>query len=322
MRIVFAGTPEFAARALDAIIAARHQVLAVLTQPDRPAGRGMRLSPGAVKRLAIDKRLPVLQPETLRTADTQSELAAWFNEGGADIMVVAAHGMLLPPAVLAMPRLGCLNIHASLLPRWRGAAPIARAILAGDSETGICIMQMDAGLDTGPVLQRCPVQIEPSDTAGTLRERLADVGAYAIVEVLAGLELGRRPVLQPQPEEGVTYAKKINKTEAILDFSLGAMDLDRHIRAFNPAPGAVAMLGSTALKIWRAAPGPRVMFTSPPGTVRSSDGTALTVSCGTDGRDTLIVEELQKPGGRKLNAAQFLAGFSLSAGARFGSVGK
>jgi methionyl-tRNA formyltransferase len=322
MRIVFAGTPEFAARALDAIIAAGHQVLAVLTQPDRPAGRGMRLSPSAVKQRALAAKLPVVQPETLRTADAQAGLAAWFADGEADVMVVAAYGLLLPPAVLAMPRLGCLNIHASLLPRWRGAAPIARAILAGDPETGICIMQMDAGLDTGPVLRRHPVRIEPRDTAATLENRLGILGASAIVDVLAGLASGQRPDSSPQPENGVTYAKKINKAEAILDFSLGAIDLDRHIRAFNPAPGAAAMLGNTAIKIWRAAPGPRVMFASPPGTVRSSDNTGLAVACGVDGRDTLIVEELQKPGGRKLDAVQFLAGFSLSAGECFGSAGK
>jgi methionyl-tRNA formyltransferase len=171
-------------------------------------------------------------------------------------------------------------------------------------------------------LQRCPVRIEPHDTAGTLRERLAKLGAAAMVEILAGLERGQRPVLQPQPEDGVTYAKKISKAEAVLDFSLGAVEMDRRIRGFNPDPGAVATLGNTALKIWRAAPGPPVAFTSPPGTVRSCDAGGLVVGCGPDGRETLIVEELQRPGGRKLGAAQFLAGFALSAGARFGSIGE
>jgi methionyl-tRNA formyltransferase len=322
MRIVFAGTPEFSARALDTILAQGHQVLAVLTQPDRPAGRRMRHLPSAVKQRALAAGLPVFQPETLRDAGTQAELAAWFTEQQADVMVVAAYGLLLPPAVLGMPRLGCLNIHASLLPRWRGAAPIARAILAGDTNTGICIMQMDAGLDTGPVLQTRSADILPRDTAGSLLDRLATIGAAAIVEVLAMLERRENPTPVAQAATGVTYAGKISKAEAVLNFELGAIELDRRVRAFDPAPGSVAILRGTALKIWGVRPGPRGARVLPPGTVRGVEGGSFGLACGHDGRDTLIVEELQKPGGKRLAVAQFLLGFPLSAGERFGSTGE
>ncbi len=321
MRIIFAGTPEFAALALDAIVGAGHQVRAVLTQPDRSAGRGMRRSPGAVKQRALAAGLPLCQPATLRDPEAQRELAACFGDGNTDVMVVAAYGLLLPPAVLKIPPLGCLNIHASMLPRWRGAAPVERAILAGDAETGVCIMQMDAGLDTGPVLLARAATIEARDTAGSLRDRLAKLGAAAIVDVLALLDRGERPLPRAQAEVGATYASKIAKAEAALDFSDSAVELDRHVRAFDPVPGAVAMLRGTAIKIWSSRPGPRTAYSLPPGTVRGCEG-GLSLACGVDGRDTLFIEEMQKPGGRRLPAKQFVAGFALSAGERFGGAGE
>lgn len=322
MRIVFAGTPEFAARALSAILVAGHEVVGVLTQPDRRAGRGMRLVPSAVKQRAQADGLTVSQLDSLRGPDAQRELAAWFAEARAEVMVVAAYGLLLPSTVLQMPRLGCINIHASMLPRWRGAAPVERAILAGDVDTGACIMQMDAGLDTGPVLLAQAEEIKARDTAGELRGRLANLGASAIVEVLAALERGEQPVPRPQAETGVTYANKISKAEAILDFDLSAIELDRRIRAFDPAPGAVAMMRGSPIKIWRARPGPFAQMHLSPGTVRGFEDGGLGLSCGLDGRDTLIIEELQRPGGRRLPATQFLAGHPIPAGERFASNGK
>jgi methionyl-tRNA formyltransferase len=317
MRLVFAGTPPFAARALDAILRAGHEVVGVLAQPDRPAGRGMRLVPGAVKQRALDAVLPVAQPASLRDAEAQRALAAWFGDGYADVMVVAAYGLLLPPAVLAMPRLGCLNIHASLLPRWRGAAPIERAILAGDTTTGVCIMQMEAGLDTGPLLMQRNTQILARDTAHTLRERLASVGANAIVETLSALQRGDTLTSQVQATEGVTYAGKIAKADAALDFSQSAIELDRKIRAFDPVPGAFANLRGTTIKLWSATPRTHAAPALPAGTVRGCEDGHLLLACGVDGRDTLMVEELQKPGGKRLKAVQFLQGFALSPGERF-----
>jgi methionyl-tRNA formyltransferase len=317
MRLVFAGTPEFAAHALDAILRAGHEVVGVLAQPDRPAGRGMRLLPGAVKQRALDADLPVAQPLSLRDAEAQRALAGWFGSGYADVMVVAAYGLLLPPAVLAMPRLGCLNIHASLLPRWRGAAPIERAIIAGDATTGVCIMQMDAGLDTGQLLLQRTTSILERDTALTLRERLAGMGAEAMVETLNALQRGDTLAAQAQATEGVTYAGKIAKADAALDFSQSALELDRKIRAFDPVPGAFANLRGDAIKMWSALSQTHAAPALPPGTVRSCDGGNLLLACGADGRDTLLVEELQKPGGKRLRAAQFLQGFALSAGDRF-----
>jgi methionyl-tRNA formyltransferase len=321
MRIVFAGTPEFSVRALDAIRKAGHQVVAVLTRPDRRSGRGLRFLPGPVKTYAMQAGLPVAQPASLRDAEAQRELAIWLATGNAELMIVAAYGLLLPPAVLAMPQLGCLNIHASLLPRWRGAAPVARAILAGDSETGVCIMQMDAGLDTGPVLLAKRTAIDARETAGSLTAGLARLGAEAMVEVLDLLERKRPPNALPQAEDGVTYAHKIDKAEAGLDFALSAAALDRKIRAFDPAPGATAQLRDAVLKIWRGRPDPASARALPPGTVRGVDGKSIAIACGPDGSDTLIVEELQKPGGKRIAVAQFLQGFALAAGERFGRSG-
>ncbi len=323
MRIVFAGTPEFAAIALDAILNAGHHVHAVYTQPDRNAGRGMRLSASPVKARAAMQGIPIFQPASLRDPSAQEELAASFGKGGADIMVVAAYGLLLPPEVLAMPRLGCINIHASLLPRWRGAAPVERAILAGDTETGISIMQMDAGLDTGPVLHKIATAIDARERGGSLREALGKLGAEAVLEVLARLERGDRITAVPQTEAGVSYAKKIDKAEGRLDFAQGAPELDRKIRAFDPAPGAFTFFAGATIKIWSARPGRTqgadALSVLPPGTVRSVTAGVLEIACGADGRDSLLVEELQKPGGKRLATAQFLAGTPMGAGGRFAS---
>jgi methionyl-tRNA formyltransferase len=303
MRVVFAGTPEFAARALDAVAAAGHEVVLVLTQPDRPAGRGMALQPSAVKTAGLALGCEVFQPPTLRDALAQARIAA----AGAEIMVVAAYGLILPQAVLDLPRFGCINIHASLLPRWRGAAPIQRALLAGDTETGVCIMQMEAGLDTGPVLLREVLPIAPEDTAGSLHDRLADLGARLAVAALAGLPMPA----QSQAETGVTYAHKIDKSEATIDWSRPAAEIDRQVRAFAPAPGAQAILGGQGVKIWKARP---VEGGGESGTILAVDRDGIVVACGSG---ALLVSELQKAGGKRLPVRQFLAGHALAAGERF-----
>lgn len=303
MRIVFAGTPEFAAVALRALLAAGHAVPLVLTQPDRPAGRGMTLQPSAVKRVASEAGIEVFQPVTLKDAGAQARL----REVAADVMVVAAYGLILPQAVLDLPRFGCLNIHASLLPRWRGAAPIQRAILAGDEETGVCIMQMEAGLDTGPVLLAGRTPIRDDDTAASLHDRLADLGGELIVDALGRLPL---PAVA-QPETGVTYAAKLEKSEAPLDWTQSAEQLARRVRAFNPFPGATAQLDGAPLKIWQAA---AVPGQGEPGVVLAVERDALVVACGSG---ALRLGELQKAGGRRLGVAQFLAGTPLRPGQRF-----
>ena len=303
MRIIFAGTPEFAAQALQAIVAAGHDVALVLTQPDRPAGRGMALQPSPVKKLALDKGIEVFQPVTLKDTEAQAKIAAV----GAEVMVVAAYGLILPQAVLDLPRLGCLNIHASLLPRWRGAAPIQRALLAGDAETGVCIMQMEAGLDTGPVLLRGAFPIAGDDTSATLHDRLAALGAQLVVAALERLPLPA----EPQPADGVTYAQKIGKAEAQIDWSLSAAELDRHIRAFNPFPGAQAQFGGQTVKLWRAVP---VDGSGEKGQILAVDRNSIVVACGSE---ALAVSELQKAGGKRLPVRDFLAGHPLKAGDRF-----
>lgn len=303
MKVIFAGTPEFAARALDAVAAAGHEVALVLTQPDRPAGRGMALQPSAVKKSALAHGFEVFQPPTLRDAAAQARIAAV----GADIMVVAAYGLILPQSALDLPRFGCINIHASLLPRWRGAAPIQRALLAGDTETGVCIMQMEAGLDTGPVLLREALPIAPEDTAGSLHDRLADLGARLAVAALAGMPLPA----QPQPEVDVTYAHKIEKSEAAIDWSRPAAEIDRQVRAFAPAPGAQAMLGGQGVKIWKAR---AVEGGGESGTILAVDRGGIVVACGSG---ALVVSELQKAGGKRLPVRQFLAGHALAVGERF-----
>ncbi|MGB4765334.1 MAG: methionyl-tRNA formyltransferase [Rugosibacter sp.] len=295
MRVIFAGTPEFAAQALAAILAAGHHVPLVLTQPDRPAGRGMKLQPSAVKQLALAHQLPVFQPDRLKDPTTHDPIRA----AQADVMVVAAYGLILPQAVLDMPRYGCLNIHASLLPRWRGAAPIQRAIEAGDDETGVTIMQMDAGLDTGAMLLAEALKVGAGETAGELHDRLATLGARLIVEALA-----QRDALVPvaQPPNGVTYAAKISKAKAQLDWAQPADVLARKIRAFNPFPGATFTLAGEPVKVWRAE---AVAGTGNPGQILAAeaDGIIIATSHG-----ALRLTELQKPGGRRLTSAEFLRG--------------
>jgi methionyl-tRNA formyltransferase len=305
MKVAFAGTPEFAAAALEAILAAGFDVPLVLTQPDRPAGRGMQLQPSPVKRVALAAGIPVHQPEKLRTPEQQAPLA----EVQADVLVVAAYGIILPQAVLDLPRHGCLNIHASLLPRWRGAAPIHRAIQAGDAETGITIMQMDAGLDTGPMLLSRAEAIHADDTTGSLHDRLAQLGADMIVEALRALPGGLTAT--PQPADGVTYAAKIGKAEATVDWNRPAAEIERAIRAFNPFPGAVATLQQTPVKLWRAR---AIDATGTPGEVLLAEGAGVIVACG---QGALCVTELQKPGGKRLPAAEFLRGMPIAAGSRF-----
>ncbi|MFB1030080.1 MAG: methionyl-tRNA formyltransferase [Thauera sp.] len=309
LRVAFAGTPEFAAQALDSILKAGYAVPLVLTQPDRPAGRGMKLSPSAVKQLALAHGIEVDQPEKLRTDAQRARLAAC----APDVLVVAAYGLLLPPAVLALPRLGCINIHASLLPRWRGAAPIHRAIEAGDAETGITIMQMDEGLDTGPMLLRRALPIAADDTTASLHDRLAALGGDCIVEALAALQCGQLSPT-PQPAEGVTYAAKIGRAEADIDWSRPALEIERAMRAFDPFPGAVSTLRDTAVKCWKAQV---VAGEGEPGRVLAVDADGIVVACG---RDALRCTVLQRPGSKRLPAGEFLRGFPVSAGERFASA--
>jgi len=303
MDLIFAGTPEFAAQALEALIAAGHNVKLVLTQPDRPAGRGMQLQASAVKQVALKHEIPVYQPEKLRDPATHAPI----QNAQADCMVVAAYGIILPQAVLDMPRIGCLNIHASLLPRWRGAAPIQRAIEAGDAETGVTIMQMDAGLDTGAMLLKEALPIAADDTAASLHDKLAEQGARLIVDALARYDDLKA---EPQPEAGVTYAAKISKAEARIDWSLAAAQVERRIRAFDPFPGAVTEFKGTTIKVWRAA---TVAGAGEPGTVLSADDKQLAVACGTG---ALSLQLLQKPGSKRLQVRDFLQGLPLTAGER------
>lgn len=303
MKLIFAGTPEFAAQSLRAILSTENQVVLVLTQPNRPAGRGMVLQPSAVKQVACEHGIEVFQPPTLRDPAAQARLAAV----GADAMVVAAYGLILPQTVLDLPRHGCINIHASLLPRWRGAAPIQRAIQAGDTETGVCIMQMEAGLDTGPVLLREALPITEGDTAASLHDRLAELGARLIVDALRNLPL--TPC--PQPSDGVTYAAKIDKAESMLDWRLPALQLSRQVRAFNPFPGTLAYLDGTSMKIWKAVPDANGGV---PGTVLSANKDGIVVACG---EGALRLCELQKAGGKRLVAGQFLAGTPIAVGSVF-----
>jgi methionyl-tRNA formyltransferase len=306
VNIIFAGTPQFAADALAELIKS-HRVIAVLTQPDRPSGRGMQLTQSPVKQLALQHGLTVLQPATLKTEEAQQTIAKL----NADVMVVAAYGLILPKAVLQMPRNGCLNIHASLLPRWRGAAPIQRAILAGDAETGITIMQMDEGLDTGDMLLKMSCPITPQDTALTLHDKLAELGARAVTEVLRGMCNG---TLQPvrQDSQQATYAAKLTKAEAKLDWNQDAQVLERAVRGYYPFPTAYAIFSETPLKIMRARLG--LNEEAEPGTVIAIDKEFISVACG---KGVLALELLQKPGGKALSVAQFLQSFPIKVGDRF-----
>ena len=290
MRIVFAGTPEFAAEHLKALIDSPYEVVAVYTQPDRPAGRGQKLMPSAVKQLAVDNGIQVLQPPTLRNADAQAELAALKP----DLMVVVAYGLILPQAVLDIPRLGCINSHASLLPRWRGAAPIQRAVEAGDSESGVTVMRMEAGLDTGPMLLKVSTPISATDTGGTLHDRLAEMGPPAVLEAVAGLAAG---TLQGEIQDDslATYAHKLNKDEARLDWSRPAVELERLIRAFNPWPICHSTLNGEAVKVLAAS---LSTGSGAPGEILGASKDGLIVACG---EQALCLTRLQLPGGKALN---------------------
>jgi len=318
LRVIFAGTPEFAAAALAAIHSAGFPVPLVLTQPDRPAGRGMKLQASPVKRYAQEHELAVAQPPSLRrTGKYPAEAAAAIDQLRAtphDVMVVAAYGLILPQEVLDIPPLGCINIHASLLPRWRGAAPIHRAIEAGDAETGITLMQMDVGLDTGAMISEARTPISADDTTATLHDRLAQDGAELIVEALVELERSGKLAATPQPADGVTYAEKIGKHEAALDWRKPAAVLARQVRAFDPFPGGVSTLeDGTSIKIWAAVP-VEAQGNSAPGTVADVSPEGVVVACG---EGALRLTQLQKPGGKRLPVREFLAGATLAAGQRF-----
>lgn len=314
MRIIFAGTPEFAATALERIVAAGHEVVLVLTQPDRPAGRGMKLQASAVKQVALKHNMSLAQPRSLRWDGKYPEDAQLAQQAialaQADAMVVAAYGLILPQWALDAPRLGCLNIHASLLPRWRGAAPIHRAIEAGDAKTGVTIMQMDAGLDTGDMLLLASVPIEATDATATLHDRLAALGADLIVQALSDAQAGKLQARQ-QPEAGVTYAHKIEKHEAALDWRMTAPTLDQRIRAFNPFPGATLQVAGEVVKVWRACVESGEPVKASAGLVLQADAHGVKVACGSG---VLCLTELQRAGGKRLSAADFLRGFELPVG--------
>jgi methionyl-tRNA formyltransferase len=297
LSVVFAGTPEFAVPALAALIGSPHRVLAAYTQPDRPAGRGQQVTASPVKRYALEQGIAVEQPATLRDADTLQRLKRW----SADVIVVVAYGLLLPAEALAAARLGCINIHASLLPRWRGAAPIHRAILAGDAQTGVAIMRMEQGLDTGPILLERATVIGARDTAGTLHDRLASLGAQALLDVLQALASGVVSE-RAQPLQGVTYANKIRKEEARIDWSQPAAALDRQVRAFNPWPVAESSLGGQQLRIWEAEP-VIARGAAKPGTVMASSEAGIDVATGSE---WLRLTRVQLAGRKAVSAAEFL----------------
>jgi methionyl-tRNA formyltransferase len=298
LKLVFAGTPEFAVPCLEACRASGADVVAVYTQPDRPAGRGRKLAPSPVKQAALAAGLAVEQPETLRTAEAQATLAAYHP----NLMVVVAYGLILPRKVLAIPRLGCWNVHASLLPRWRGAAPIQRAILAGDAETGVDLMQMEAGLDTGPVLLEKRTPITREDTGGSLHDRLATLGAEALAEGLARVLAGETLAATAQVAEGVTYAHKLDKAEARLDFSRPAIELERQVRAFDPWPGSDGEIAGEPLRIW-AARALDLAHAATPGSVLGAGREGIDVACG---EGALRITALQRAGGRRISAADYL----------------
>ena len=308
MRLIFAGTPEFAVAALAALLQAKHEIALVLTRPDRPAGRGLREMPGPVKRLAQQHGIDVFQPVTLKAPDPQDKIAAVQ----ADVMVVAAYGLILPQVVLDMPRLGCINIHASLLPRWRGAAPIHRAILAGDRETGITIMQMAAGLDTGPMLLRESIAIAVDDTTATLHDKLANLGGKLIVNALDRLQ-NATLLATPQPDASITYAEKISKPEALIDWNGSAEEIERRVRAFNPFPIAQTVWRGEPWRVWKAELSGDENQT--PGTIIAVEKDRIIVACH---GGALALTELQRAGGKRLAAREFLHGITIQVGDRFG----
>ncbi len=317
MRIIFAGTPEFARMALERLHLAGFEIPLVLSQPDRPAGRGMKLQASPVKQCAVEHGMAVAQPRSLRLDGKFPEEASAaqeaIREARADVIVVAAYGLILPQWVLDAPAKGCLNIHASLLPRWRGAAPIHRAIEAGDADTGVTIMQMDAGLDTGDMLLRETLAIAPSDTTGTLHDKLALLGGRLIVEALE-MAACRGLKAEPQPEAGVTYAHKIDKAEAAIDWQERADTIARRVRAFNPAPGAVMQFEGEAVKVWAAHVEQEDAGAASAGHVLTVDAMGIRVATG---RGVLCLTELQRAGGKRLPVADFLRGFAMSPGQSF-----
>jgi methionyl-tRNA formyltransferase len=300
-RLVFAGTPDFAVPGLRACIEAG-DVVAVYTQPDRPAGRGRKLTPSPVKQAALAAGIPVEQPESLKSSAARQRL----RDHAPDLLVVIAYGLILPRSVLAIPRLGCWNVHASLLPRWRGAAPIQRAILAGDAETGVCLMQMEAGLDTGPVLLSASMPIGADDTGGTLHDRLADLGARVLADGLRRVSTGEPLHPVPQSEAGITYAHKLDKAEAKLDFSRPASELERKVRAFDPWPVAEADVAGERVRVWRAESrdsGPGTRDAQPPGAIVAAGKHGIDIACG---EGVLRILKLQRAGGRVIDAADYL----------------
>lgn len=307
MKILFAGTPEFAVPALQALIDAGHQIVMVLTQPDRPSGRGMKLKASPVKQLALSHQIPVFQPETLKDAAVQAHIA----EQQADVMIVAAYGLIIPTVVLNMPKLGCYNIHASLLPRWRGAAPIQRALLAGDEETGVTIMEVVPALDAGAMVSRGELPITERDTAQTLHDGLSVLGAKLMVEAMQQLARDGQLAATPQDESLVTYAHKLEKSEASIDWQRSALEISRQVRAFNPFPVAHTVLNSEVCRLWMATD---VSGSGQPGEIVDIND-AIYVACG---QGVLRIEELQMPGGKRLAAKDFLAGHALTIGQTLG----
>ena len=298
LRVVFAGTPEFSVPCLEACRASGVEVVAVYTQPDRPAGRGRKLTPSPVKQAALAAGIPVEQPESLKSQAARDTLAAYRP----DLMVVVAYGLILPRKVLALPRLGCWNVHASLLPRWRGAAPIQRAILAGDAESGVDLMQMEAGLDTGPVLLERRTPIDRADTGGSLHDRLSALGADVLADGLRRAVAGETLAPTPQPEAGVTYAHKLDKAEAKLDFQRDALALERQVRAFDPWPVAEGEIAGEPLRIWAAEAIARD-HAAAPGSVLSAGRDGIEIACGSG---ALRVTALQRAGGKRIGATDYL----------------
>jgi len=303
LRILFAGTPDFSVPPLLRLIAEGLAPIAILTQPDRPAGRGRRLQAGPVKRSAAKAGIPVHQPVTLRDAAARKLV----SDLEPDLMIVVAYGLILPAEILQIPKYGCWNIHASLLPRWRGAAPIQRTIQAGDRESGVCIMQMDQGLDTGPVLHCERIELDTEETGGSLHDRLAELGASALGECVQRLGRGESLKAEPQPESGITYARKLEKAEAQMDWSAPAETLERQIRAFNPWPVAWCMIGGERTRIWKACV-IRETQQSEPGTVLDSGKHGIDVATG---KHVLRLLELQRPGKRRMTVANYLNAISL-----------
>ncbi len=313
MRIIFAGTPDFSVPALNSLINAGHELICVYTQPDKKTGRGQKILPPPVKQCALEHNIPVKQPISLKTPEAAQEI----RQLSPDVMVVVAYGMLLPQEILDIPRLGCLNIHASLLPKWRGAAPIQRSLEAGDEQTGICIMQMELGLDTGPVLSEVRTDINQDDTSASLHDRLAEQGAHALTQVLPALEAGTITAVS-QDHDNSTYAQKITKSEALIDWSQSAKSIDCQIRAFNPWPICQTTLEQKRIRIWFSTfahnEESQKLHNAAPGTIISADNNGIQVACG---QGSIFIKRLQRDGGKPLECGEFLNGQKLVAGQQF-----